>query len=138
MIEAAECVVIGSGALGASVAFHLARGGRQVALVDKHALGSQTSPRAAGLTSQARGTDLMTTLAKRAVRKIEAFERETGEPLVFHQSGALKIARTPEHVAQLQQRAGAQPAARDRARGDLAGRGADDEPVPRDQPASSR
>ena len=46
MIGAAECVVIGSGALGASVAFHLARGGRQVALIDKHALGSQTSPRA--------------------------------------------------------------------------------------------
>jgi glycine/D-amino acid oxidase-like deaminating enzyme len=101
MIEAVECVVIGSGALGASVAFHLARGRKQVALVDKHALGSQTSPRAAGLTSQARGSDLMTTLAKRAVRKIEAFERETGEPLVFHQPGALKIARTPAHVAQL-------------------------------------
>jgi glycine/D-amino acid oxidase-like deaminating enzyme len=101
MIEAAECVVIGSGALGASVAFHLAQAGKQVALVDKHALGSQTSPRAAGLTSQARGTDLMTTLATRAVRKIEAFARETGEPLVFHQPGALKIARTPEHVEQL-------------------------------------
>jgi glycine/D-amino acid oxidase-like deaminating enzyme len=101
MIEATECVVIGSGALGASVAFHLARGGQRVALVDKHALGSQTSPRAAGLTSQARGTDLMTTLAKRAVRKIEAFERETGETIVFYQPGALKIARTPEHVAQL-------------------------------------
>src|SRR5262245_11315181 len=101
MIDATECVVIGSGALGASIAFHLARGGRQVALVDKHALGSQTSPRAAGLTSQARGTDLMTTLAKRAVRKIEAFERETGETIVFYQPGALKIARTPEHVTQL-------------------------------------
>ena len=46
MIEAAECAVIGSGALGASIAFHLARGRKQVALVDKHALGSQTSPRA--------------------------------------------------------------------------------------------
>jgi glycine/D-amino acid oxidase-like deaminating enzyme len=101
MIEAAECVVIGSGALGASIAFHLARAGKQVALVDKHALGSQTSPRAAGLTSQARGTDLMTALAARAVRKIEAFARETGEPLVFYQPGALKIARTPEHVEQL-------------------------------------
>jgi glycine/D-amino acid oxidase-like deaminating enzyme len=101
MIEATECVVIGSGALGASVTYHLACGGRQVALVDKPALSSQTSPRAAGLTSQARGTDLMTALAKRAVRKLEAFERETGEPLVFHQPGALKIARTPEHVAQL-------------------------------------
>jgi glycine/D-amino acid oxidase-like deaminating enzyme len=48
MTEAAECVVIGSGALGSSIAFHLARSGKRVALVDKHALGSQTSPRAAG------------------------------------------------------------------------------------------
>jgi glycine/D-amino acid oxidase-like deaminating enzyme len=101
MIDAAECVVIGSGALGSSVAFHLAKAGKQVALLDKHALGSQTSPRAAGLTSQARGTDLMTQLAKRAVRKIEGFEAETGEKIVFHQPGALKIARLPEHVEQL-------------------------------------
>ena len=101
MIDAAECVVIGSGALGSSVAFHLAKSGKQVALVDKHALGSQTSPRAAGLTSQARGTDLMTALAKRAVRKIEAFKQETGEDIVFYQPGALKIARLPGHVEQL-------------------------------------
>lgn len=101
MIGAAECVVIGSGALGSSVAFHLAKAGKQVVLVDKHALGSQTSPRAAGLTSQARSTDLMTALAKRAVRKIEGFQQETGEDIVFYQPGALKIARLPEHVAQL-------------------------------------
>ncbi len=101
MIESAECVVIGSGALGASTAYHLARAGKSVALVDQHALGSQTSPRAAGLTSQARGTDLMTRLAKMAVRKIESFAEETGETLVFYQPGALKIARRPEHVEQL-------------------------------------
>jgi glycine/D-amino acid oxidase-like deaminating enzyme len=101
MIDAVECVVIGSGALGSSIAFHLAKNGKQVALLDKHALGSQTSPRAAGLTSQARGTDLMTALAKRAVRKIESFKEETGEDIVFYQPGALKIARLPEHVEQL-------------------------------------
>ena len=101
MIDAVECVVIGSGALGSSAAFHLAKAGKQVALLDKHALGSQTSPRAAGLTSQARGTDLMTQLAKRAVRKIEAFEQETGEQIVFYQPGALKIARLADHVEQL-------------------------------------
>jgi glycine/D-amino acid oxidase-like deaminating enzyme len=101
MIDACECVVIGSGALGSSVAFHLAKTGKQVALVDKHALGSQTSPRAAGLTSQARGTDLMTHLAKRAVRKIERFKEETGEEIVFYQPGALKIARRQDHMEQL-------------------------------------
>jgi glycine/D-amino acid oxidase-like deaminating enzyme len=101
MIDACECVVIGSGALGSSVAFHLAKAGKQVALVDKHALGSQTSSRAAGLTSQARGTDLMTQLAKRAVRKIEGFKEETGEEIVFYQPGALKIARRHDHMEQL-------------------------------------
>ena len=49
----------------------------------------------------ARGTDLMSQLAKRAVRKIEAFEQETGEQIVFHQPGALKIARLADHVEQL-------------------------------------
>ncbi|MGH7118611.1 MAG: NAD(P)/FAD-dependent oxidoreductase [Acetobacteraceae bacterium] len=102
MIDAVECVVVGSGALGASVAFHLAKAGRKVALLDKHDLGSQTSPRAAGLTSQARGTDLMTRLAQRAVRKIESFTADTGEKIAFCQPGALKIARLREHVAQLE------------------------------------
>src|SRR5581483_6383532 len=38
---------------------------------------------------------------KRSVEKLERFEAETGQPLRFAQSGALKIARTPEHVEQL-------------------------------------
>jgi hypothetical protein len=53
------------------------------------------------LTSQARGTDLLAALAKRAVRKIKAFKQETGEEIVFYQPGALKIARLPQHVEQL-------------------------------------
>ncbi|HEX4172654.1 MAG TPA: FAD-dependent oxidoreductase, partial [Acetobacteraceae bacterium] len=81
MIQEADAVVIGSGALGSSVAFHLARAGRQVAVVEKHAIASQTSPRAAGLTAQVRGDMLMTRLAMQGVRKIERFTEETGEPM---------------------------------------------------------
>src|SRR3569623_280076 len=92
MIEQADVVVIGAGAFGASVAFHLARSQNwRVALVERHAVASQTSPRAAGLTSKARGTDLMMRLADMAVRKLARFTAETGEPLVYHQPGALKI-----------------------------------------------
>ncbi len=102
MIEQADAVVIGSGALGASTAFHLLKAGlANVALLDQHAIGSQTSPRAAGLTQQVRDSELMTELARRAVEKICHFEQDTGEALVFHQSGSLKIARTPEHARQL-------------------------------------
>src|SRR5438445_1764167 len=103
MIRDAAAVVVGAGALGASVAFHLAKAGQTpVALIDKHDLASQTSPRAAGLTAQVRTTDVMTRLAMMAVKKIERFEAETGEPLAYHQSGSMKIARTPEHRAQLE------------------------------------
>jgi len=102
MIGQADVVVIGSGSLGSSVAFHIAKaGGRSVALVDKHDLCSQTSPRAAGLTKQVRRSTLMTRLAMRAVKKIEKFQEETGEPLVCHQTGSLTIARLPEHEEQL-------------------------------------
>jgi len=103
MLREAEAVVIGSGALGSSVAFHLAKAGlAPVALVDKHEIASQTSPRAAGLTAQIRQSELMTRLATMAVGKIKNFTVETGEPLIYFQSGSLKIARTPEHQQQLQ------------------------------------
>jgi glycine/D-amino acid oxidase-like deaminating enzyme len=96
-----DAVVIGSGGLGASTAFHLAKAGLSVALVDKTDLASQTSPRAAGLSGQLRPDETMTRIAARSVRKIENFEAETGERLVFFQPGSLKIARRPEHEEQL-------------------------------------
>jgi glycine/D-amino acid oxidase-like deaminating enzyme len=99
MTDKVDVVVVGSGALGSSTAFHLAKAGRSVVLVDKAEIGSQTSPRAAGLTGQVRRTEMMTRLAKRAVEKFIAFSDETGEPLEYHQSGSITLARTPEHAA---------------------------------------
>ena len=101
MISAADVVVVGSGAFGASAAYHLARRGARVAVLERAALASQTSPRAAGLTSQVRATPALTRLAQRAVTKLAAFSEETGQPLRFTQSGALKIARTERDAGQL-------------------------------------
>ena len=99
--ERADAVVIGAGALGASTAFHLAKAGLSVALLDKAELASQSSPRAAGLSGQLRSDAAMTRIAARGVKKIVDFQAETGEPMVFFQPGSLKIARRPEHEAQL-------------------------------------
>ena len=97
MISNADVVVIGSGGTGAATAYALSkRGGLSVALLDKHDIGSQTSPRAAGMVSCARKGDLMTTLIKDACRKIETFTEETGQPLDWVHSGSLKIARRPQ------------------------------------------
>ena len=101
MIGSADAVVVGSGAFGASVAYHLAKRGVRVVVLERFALASQTSPRAAGLTSQVRATPALTKLAKRAVAKLASFTDETGEPLRFTQSGALKIARTERDAEQL-------------------------------------
>jgi len=101
VIDSADVVVIGSGAFGASAAYHLARRGVNVAVLERSALASQTSPRAAGLSSQVRATQALTKLAQRAVAKLAAFTGETGQPLRFTQSGALKIARTERDAEQL-------------------------------------
>jgi 4-methylaminobutanoate oxidase (formaldehyde-forming) len=52
MINRADAIVIGSGGLGAATAYYLSRRkGLSVALIDKHDIGSQTSPRAAGMVT---------------------------------------------------------------------------------------
>ncbi|MFN8633694.1 MAG: FAD-dependent oxidoreductase [Chloroflexota bacterium] len=88
-------VVVGAGALGASTAYHLARRGASVTPVDQFAPGSQTSPRAAGLTNtKAASTEIMARLTDEATETLARFESETGLELDFHRSGSVKAAYT--------------------------------------------
>src|SRR5262245_44947550 len=97
MIKHADVIVIGSGALGAATAFYLVnRGARNVALVDKHDIASQTSPRAAGMVNCVRKSELMIELIKLAVDRIKRFTEETGQPLDWVNSGSLRVARRPQ------------------------------------------
>jgi glycine/D-amino acid oxidase-like deaminating enzyme len=99
MVDRADVVVIGSGGFGAATAFHLVqRGAGHVVVVDRHELAAQTSPRAAGLVSHARTTDLMTRLVTLASAKLERFTEDTGQRLAWTRPGSLKIARRPEDV----------------------------------------
>ena len=103
MVERADIVVIGSGGLGAATTFYLVqRGARNVVLVDKHELGSQTSPRAAGMAAHARTDDLMVEVMKLAGEKLKRFSEDTGRPLAWTQSGSLKIARRREDAEVLE------------------------------------
>src|SRR3954449_5871657 len=101
-MTALTVVVIGAGALGASMAYHLARRGAAVTLVDQHAPGSQTSPRAAGLTNtKAASTEIMARLTDEATETLAHFERDTGIGLQFHRSGSVKTAYTESGEARL-------------------------------------
>jgi glycine/D-amino acid oxidase-like deaminating enzyme len=97
MIKRADVVVIGSGGLGAATAFYLAkRKAGAVVVVDRHEIGSQTSPRAAGMVSCMRKGELMTRLIKVAAAAIPRFAEETGQPLDWVHCGSLKVARRKE------------------------------------------
>jgi len=100
-MDSAAAIVIGSGAFGASTAYHLARRGAKVILADQHALGSQTSPRAAGLTSKADRMPVMAQLRHEACEAFERFETEMGAGVDFHRSGSLKAAYTEAGEAHL-------------------------------------
>jgi glycine/D-amino acid oxidase-like deaminating enzyme len=103
VVDRADVVVIGSGGFGASTAFHLAdRGAGDVIVVDRHELASQTSPRAAGLVSHARTSDLMCEIVKRAAEKLERFTADTGQPLDWTRPGSLKVARRSQDVPVLE------------------------------------
>lgn len=100
---AVDAIVIGSGAFGSSTAYHLARRGMTTVLVDQHALGSQTSPRAAGLTSQADPLPVLARLRREACDAFAAFEREMGRAIGYHQSGSLRAAYTEAGEARVRE-----------------------------------
>lgn len=102
MTTTAEAVVIGAGSFGTSLAYHLAAMGmRDVVLLDRFRVGSQTSPRAAGLTQQIRPEPEMTRLAMLSVEKLVRFGDETGVPMEVFQSGSVKMARDAAGAAQV-------------------------------------
>lgn len=103
MTSEADAVVIGAGAFGASVAYHLARLGKRVTVVDRFGTVSQTSPRAAGMATVSKFDDATSRLARRSVEQLLQFEDDTGQQLQCHQVGGLKMARTAtyaEHLAE--------------------------------------
>ena len=101
MTKSPDVVVIGSGALGGSVAYLLSRAGYRTLLLDRHTIASQTSPRAAGLSAVLRPSALMTRLAVRGVAMLSTFEAETGIPIGLYRSGSLKVARSAALAAQI-------------------------------------
>jgi glycine/D-amino acid oxidase-like deaminating enzyme len=103
MNQQADAVVIGSGALGAATAFHLASCGRSVVLVERGALVSGSSPRAAGLAQQVQVDDVLASLAMRGIDALTGFAAVTGVQLEVVVNGSVKLARTDADAGQLRE-----------------------------------
>lgn len=100
----AEITIIGGGAVGAAVAYFLARTGRDdVQLVEGRGLCEATSSQAAGFVGQARPTVDRARLTMAAAQVYRDFERETGYPTDYRECGAVRLALSDASVRELRQ-----------------------------------
>jgi glycine/D-amino acid oxidase-like deaminating enzyme len=100
----AEITVVGGGAIGAAVAYFLARDGRRdIQLLERRGLCEATSSQAAGLVGQARPTAERARLTMAAADTYRTFERDTGYTMDYKECGAVRLALSETSVRELQQ-----------------------------------
>lgn len=86
-------LIIGGGAIGTSVAYHLARdGAKDVLLVEKAQLTHGCTWHAAGLVGQLRGKRNLTRLMQNSVAVFDRLEEETGQAISWKKVGSLRLA----------------------------------------------
>ena len=97
-----QVIIIGGGAVGLSVAYHLGRGGaKDVTLLERNQLTSGTSWHAAGIVGPLRATAAMTRLASHARTLFPRLEDETGMSTGYRRTGGYWLARVPERMDEL-------------------------------------
>jgi 4-methylaminobutanoate oxidase (formaldehyde-forming) len=86
-------LIIGGGAIGTSLAYHLARdGAKDVLLVEKAQLTHGCTWHAAGLVGQLRGKRNLTRLMQNSVAVFDRLEAETGQAISWKKVGSLRLA----------------------------------------------
>lgn len=95
----ADVIVVGGGCMGASTAFHLARRGEDVVLVEKGHVASGATGHSGAIVRQHYECRLGIRLARRSLAFFERFEEETGETCDFRTTGFLSGTRTRDEAA---------------------------------------
>ena len=94
----AGVVVVGGGAVGTSIAFHLAEAGVDVCLLERDSLSSGSTSRAAGGVRTQFSDPLNIAIGLRAVEAFSRFAERPGGDIDFHQVGYLFLLDRPEDV----------------------------------------
>ena len=90
--RAADIVVIGAGAIGAGIAYHLSRrGARDVVVLERDVVGAGSTSKAAGGIRVQFGTRVEIEFSQRGIAFFKRFEDEMGVPCDFHQEGYLFV-----------------------------------------------
>lgn len=98
--DSAECVIVGGGVVGCSLAYHLARGGMAPLLLERGGLGEGSTARNAGGVRQQFSTEVNVRVGMLSRRMLERFPEEIGSTADLRQIGYLFLATTEEEAAQ--------------------------------------
>ena len=89
----ARIVIVGGGAVGCSIAYHLAKlGATDVLLVERSALTSGCTWHAAGLVGQLRSKSNLTRMMQMSAELYSRIGEETGQDVGWHGTGSLRLA----------------------------------------------
>lgn len=100
MTQDAQVLIIGGGAMGVSLAYHLAKAGwRDVVLTEKNDLTHGSTWHAAGLCTHFAHNPTIQELRATSVRLYrDILPAETGDTCGFHRSGAMRITSNPDRM----------------------------------------
>ncbi len=100
-----RAVIIGGGIVGCSTAYHLAKLGWEVTLLERHRLTSGSTFHAAGLVGQLRTSANITQLLGESVKLYGRLEAETGLATGWKQNGGLRLACNAERWTEVKRQA---------------------------------
>lgn len=108
---AARFVIVGGGAIGCSLAYHLAGAGQRVTLLERAALAAEASSAAAGMLAPVAESAHPAAFSELAIAGLRVFQEDaaaveavSGMSIEYVPSGVVRTASEPERVALLQSR----------------------------------
>jgi sarcosine oxidase subunit beta len=98
----AECIIIGGGVVGCSLAYHLARDGMRPLLLERGELGAGSTARCAGGVRQQFSTEINVRVGMLSRLLLERFEEEVGATADLRQIGYLLVASDAAEMEQFE------------------------------------
>jgi sarcosine oxidase, subunit beta len=100
--SSAECVIIGGGVVGCSLAYHLARSGMSPLLLERGDFGAGSTARGAGGVRQQFTTEVNVRVGMLSRQLLERFGEEVGATADLREIGYLFVATDSEQMAQFE------------------------------------
>lgn len=102
----ARVVIVGGGAVGCSIAYHLAKlGATDVLLLERSMLTSGCTWHAAGLVGQLRGKSNLTRMMQMGAQLYARIDEEVGQDVGWHGTGSLRLASSANRWLELKRSA---------------------------------